>query len=132
MPEDAGRRQALVNRSSLPPRQVLETACCLVTDTSNGVSAVKVGDVRMDPELERAIAVIDDNPGTRLVLRRAHDGSVALVVEQAIAPIHHEARRASDRGGLLSHLISRFWLRVGEPGTTSSSEPAPATMKELP
>jgi len=64
-----------------------------VIDTSNGVSAVKVGDVRMDPELERALDVLDGHPGTRLVLRRARDGSVALVVEQAIEPIHDRRRR---------------------------------------
>jgi hypothetical protein len=90
--EDGTRRPTQIARSKLPPRQVLTTACSLVTDTSNGVSAVKVGDVVLDPELERAIEVIDDHPGTRLVLRRARDGGVALVVEQALEPIHHLPR----------------------------------------
>lgn len=128
--ENAGQRPALVNRSSLPPRQVLETACSLVTDTSNGVSAVKVGDVRMDPDLERAIDVVDGNPGTRLVLRRARDGSVALVVEQAIAPLHHQPRAACP--GLLAHLLPRFWSKPNPSHPTSRADAEASAMRERP
>lgn len=106
--EDGERRSpgspSRATASRLPPRQVLETACYRLTDTTNGVSAVKVGQVVLQPELMRAMDVLREFPEARLVLREEPNG-VALVIEHAIDPLHYQPR--AECAGLLSHLFGR-------------------------
>ena len=112
-----------------PSEHTIETACTLVSETANGISAVKVGYVVLDAELERLARSVAGRDGVRLVLRvRPTTAEADLVIEQAIAPIHHQAHKPGECDGLLSHLIPR---RRSTPEAISRTDRIAAEMEKL-
>jgi hypothetical protein len=114
-----------------PNAETLERACSLVSDTTNGVSAVKIERVMLDAELERVVRAIADRPGLRLVLKARPSGHEAdLVIEQAIAPLHHQPPSRAACPGLLAHLLPRFWSKPSNPRTTSRADATASAMRD--
>lgn len=112
-----------------PSAHTIDTACDLIAETANGITAVKIGFVELDPVLERLVRSVAARDGVRLVLRiRPSSGEADLVIEQAIPTIHHQPRKPARCDGLLSHLMPR---RQSEQAALSRTDRIAAAMEEL-
>lgn len=115
-----------------PSEATIERACSLVSDTTNGISSVKVERVALSPELNRLLRAVADKPGVRLVLR-PHSGTqeAEVVIEQAISPLHHQPP-PSACPGLLAHLRPRFSSSPNPPRPTSRADAEASALRERP
>jgi hypothetical protein len=117
-----------------PSEQTIERACSVVSDTTNGIASVKVERVTLGPKLERVARAVAAWPDVRLVLKVHPRGTSAdLLIEQAIAPIHHQPPQRAACRGLLAHLLPRRWSGPTAPRVTSHADTiASAAMKDRP
>jgi hypothetical protein len=122
-----------------PSEPTIDRACAMMTDTTNGVSAVKIERVALDAEIQRLVRAVADRSGVRLVLKPRPTGDHAdLMIEQAIAPIHHQPR--AECPGLLAYVLPSFWPRfwsnpsgakTSGPKTTSRVDAEASAMRDL-
>ena len=117
----------------VPTDWTIERACALGSDTTNGISSVKIERMTLDAELERLLRIVAGRPRVRLVLRSdPSTQGTDLVIEQAIAPIHHEAPRLSECSGLLAHLVPRRRSRPNRSHPASPADITTSPVKEMP
>lgn len=116
-----------------PSEATIDRACSLVSDTTNGISSVKVERVALSPEFDRLPCAVAEKPGVRLVLRPyAGRREAEVVIEQAIAPLHHQSPPPSTCPGLLSHLFPRFWSELKQTRPRSRADAEASAMRERP